>query len=95
MSTIAKALGGAAPAAAHRLRSAQAHRLMAAGARAMCRIAVAATDRISETCRLVRAYNDLSRLDAATLRAIGAQEGELDRILSGGRPRKGRGRRTE
>jgi hypothetical protein len=43
---------------------------------------------ISEMFRLVRAYNDLTRLDHGTLREIGGRRGELDRILGGHPPRK-------
>jgi hypothetical protein len=42
---------------------------------------------ISEMFRLVRAYNDLTRLDHVTLREIGGRRGELDRILGGHPPR--------
>jgi uncharacterized protein YjiS (DUF1127 family) len=36
--------------------------------------------------RLIRAYNDLQRLDNTTLRDLGYRRGELDRVLDGHRP---------
>ena len=37
--------------------------------------------------RLIRAYNDLYRLNGSTLRDLGYRRGELDRVLNGHRPR--------
>ena len=41
---------------------------------------------VSDRMRLVRAYNDLQRLDNRTLRDLGYRRSELDRVLSGHRP---------
>lgn len=41
----------------------------------------------SNGMRLIRAYNDLHRLNYSTLRDLGYRPGELDRVLHGHRPR--------
>jgi len=48
---------------------------------------------LSDRMRLVRAYNELQRLDNRTLRDLGYQRSELDRVLSGHRPRVSKTRR--
>ena len=63
---------------------------MGSARRAMATAVNAVFHGISEMFRLVRAYNDLARLDHGTLRAIGGRRGELDRILGGHPPRKTR-----
>ncbi len=47
-------------------------------------------DRICRLMMLIRAYNDLARVDAGTLRRIGENEVELDRVLNGYSPRNSR-----
>jgi len=54
---------------------------------------VLACEGFSEKCRLVRAYNDLTRLDDRTLHAIGSNREELERILAGHTPQKHRNHR--
>lgn len=40
-------------------------------------------DAVTNFMRLIRAYNDLSRMNTSTLRDIGFRPGELDRVLDG------------
>lgn len=45
---------------------------------------------INRGMRLIRAYNDLDRMNIRTLQDLGTHYGELDRVLQGHRPRTDR-----
>ena len=45
---------------------------------------------ISRGMRLIRAYNDLDRMNTRTLQGLGRDYAELDRVLRGHRPRSSR-----
>ena len=47
---------------------------------------------LSAGMRLVRAYNELHRMNNSTLHDLGYRRGELDRVLAGHRPRNTRSR---
>ncbi len=70
------------PLAARQPQRSSCLKLLALAWRALVRLG----DRFSKTCRRVRAYNDLARLDPPTLHAIGRNHELLDRVLNGQRP---------